>query len=277
MLNNINSNYLWWFFYSSRTFLPSRPSSIAAHFFILFFSAFWRHSSFLQLICCGNARGLCSLLSQQIKRDVNKNNKNIWFLTCWSPHTVICELQHSINLNHHITHSTQHNQFSPMHRRVQDNCRLIFHYLLHTLAFPDAVDALILFSYSLTKLNRFDEKKNSATRQSEGMRNHRDRHIQRITVIASINSASQYFFDAIISVMSNRKVRALSASMERTKRHDLWFFVVLCSLCLGLFDECVFYISSSSSHIVDRPLSLSPAFKLSHCAQHTKVDGLKEP
>lgn len=44
--------------------------------------------------------------------------------------------------------------------------------------------------------------------------------------------------------------------MERTKRHDLWFFVVLCSLCLGLFDECVFYISSSSSHIVDRLLSL---------------------
>lgn len=244
-------------FYSSRTFLPSRPtSSIAAHFFysILFYSASFIVPAIDMWPKCAGDDALC----------YNSKSREMWTKTtkifCFSlvdPLAVICELQHSINLNHHITHSTQHNQFSPMHRRMQDNCRLIFHYLLHTLAFPDAVDALIFFFVFSHEIESIRRKKDSATRQSEGMRNHKDRHIQRITVIASINSASQYFFDAIISVMSNRKVRALSASMERTKRHDLWFFVVLCSLCLGLFDECVFYISSSSSHIVDRPLSLS--------------------
>lgn len=110
MLNNINSNYLWWFFYSSRI-LPSRLFSIAAHFF-----SPTRQQSILSppAIDMLNRGGLWFDLDDADGGEKKKTNKNILFLTCWSP---LASSNHSISPI--ISHTVQNNQFSESRTRRQ--------------------------------------------------------------------------------------------------------------------------------------------------------------
>lgn len=156
-------------------------------------------SLLLQLICW--IVGDCDLISMMLMEERRRITTKIFCFSLVDPLSLLRTIQS------HPSYHTQCRIINFQKAEQEDNCRLIFHYIvrvgplsLHTLdeKIVSVVDAL-LYSHE----NWIDSTK--TTKKSEGMRNHKDRHIQRITVIASINSASQYFFDAIISVMSNER------------------------------------------------------------------------
>lgn len=95
------------FFYSSRTFLPSRPSSIAAHFFLFYSFLPWRHSSFLQLICCGNARGtmLFAITANQERCEQKQQKYFVSHLLIPSQSLVSCSIQSISTIISHTAHS----------------------------------------------------------------------------------------------------------------------------------------------------------------------------